>query len=140
MRRRRLSSLRMLTSNSPTGRWVDMKRTGAWWEMVANWFAGQCLFLTSYSVILMMRLDTAMNSPLCEKARKQHDRQEGRTIIRLDKVISSAHQVIVDGSPGTGNYYEAWPLLTYLHNNPDKFEGLGPTTLRDMFSKATPGL
>jgi hypothetical protein len=42
-------------------------------------------------------------------------------------------QVIVDGSSGSGNYYQAWPFLTYLTNNPDGYSGLGPTALRDMF-------
>ena len=44
-------------------------------------------------------------------------------------------QVMVDGSQGSGNYYQAWPFLTYLTNNPDGYAGLGATALRDMFRK-----
>lgn len=96
--------------------WVDQRRTGAWWETVANFVA-----------------DTYMTSPLCASARSRFGQPEGRTLIDLNKVIGSAHQVIVDGSSGTGNYYQAWPFLTYLTNNPDGFPGLGTTALRDMF-------
>jgi hypothetical protein len=73
-----------------------MKRTGAWWEMVANWFAGKLSSRLEQRSMTRLNfiLDTAMNSPLCEKARKQHGRPEGKTIIRLDKVIGSSHQVI----------------------------------------------
>lgn len=96
--------------------WVEQTRTGAWWETVANFVA-----------------DTYMTSPLCEGARNQFGEPEGDTIIDLNKVLGSSYQVIVDGSQGSGNYYQAWPFLTYLTNNPDGYEGLGPTCLRDMF-------
>jgi hypothetical protein len=96
--------------------WIEQTRTGAWWETVANFVA-----------------DTYLTSPLCAPAREAHGQTEGDTIIDLNKVIGSAHQVIVDGTPGSGNYYQAWPFLTYLTNNPDGYEGLGTTCLRDMF-------
>lgn len=96
--------------------WVEQTRTGAWWETVANFVA-----------------DTHMTSPLCEAARARFGVAEGKTIIELDKVIGDSHQVIVDGSSGSGNYYQAWPFLTYLTNNPDNYAGLGATALRDMF-------
>lgn len=98
--------------------WVDQQRTGAWWETVANFVA-----------------DTYLTSPLCAAARAKHGRPEGGTIIELNKVISNAHQVIVDATANSGNYYQAWPFLTYLTNNPDRVTGLGPNTLRDMFRK-----
>ena len=96
--------------------WVEQTRTGAWWETVANFVA-----------------DYYMTSPVCAPARMKFDQQEGRTIIDLNKVIGDSHQVIVDGSQGSGNYYQAWPFLTYLTNNPDGYPGLGATALRDMF-------
>ncbi len=96
--------------------WVEQTRTGAWWETVANFVA-----------------DTYLTSPLCAKSRMDNGQPEGRTIIDLNKVIGDAHQVIVDGSQGSGNYYQAWPFLTYLTNNPDGYPGLGATALRDMF-------
>jgi hypothetical protein len=98
--------------------WVEQKRTGSWWETVAQWVA-----------------DTYITSPLCQADRAKFNQTEGRSLIDLNKVLGSAHQVIVDGSPGTGNYYEAWPFLTYITNNPDKFPNLGRTVLRDMMRK-----
>lgn len=74
-----------------------------------------------------------MTSPLCAASRANFSHPEGRTIIRLDKVISQSNSVLVDGSKGaSANYYESWPFITYLTNNPDKYPGLGPDTLRQM--------
>jgi hypothetical protein len=98
--------------------WVDQRRTGAWWETVANFVA-----------------ETYVTSPLCESARKGAGQAVGRSIIELNKVIGSSHQVLVDATQGSGNYYQAWPFLTYLTHNPDKYAGLGPTVLREMFRK-----
>ncbi|WYZ36034.1 hypothetical protein EsH8_X_000681 [Colletotrichum jinshuiense] len=95
--------------------WVGQGRTGAWWETVANWVA-----------------DTYNTSPLCADARTKNNQPEGRTEFEVDKVIGDSHQVIVDGSVDTGNYYQAWPFLTYLTNNPDNFAGLGRDTLHQM--------
>ncbi|KAL4736677.1 hypothetical protein BDV11DRAFT_211032 [Aspergillus similis] len=88
--------------------WVDQTMTGAWWEPLANWFA-----------------DTWMTSDLCASAREQYNQQAGSSVIELQKVIGGSYQVIVDGSTDTGNYYQAWPLFTYMTNNPDNFTGLG---------------
>ncbi|KAF4553414.1 Hypothetical protein D9617_7g031410 [Elsinoe fawcettii] len=97
--------------------WVNQGRTGAWWETVANFVA-----------------DTYQNSPICAAARTANNQPEGRsTNFAPAKIISNSHQVIVDGTPGSGNYYEAWPFLTYLTNNPDAFPKLGNDTLRQMF-------
>lgn len=95
--------------------WVDQTATGAWWETVANFVA-----------------DTFMTSPICEPARKAAGQAEGKTIIDLNKVIGDSFQVIVDGSQGSGNYYQAWPFLTYITNNPDGWAGLGTSTLGTM--------
>ncbi|KAL5049130.1 hypothetical protein BDW71DRAFT_217755 [Aspergillus fruticulosus] len=88
--------------------WVDQTMTGAWWEPLANWFA-----------------DTWMTSDLCASARDQYNQKAGTSVIELQKVIGDSYQVIVDGSTGTGNYYQSWPLFTYMTNNPDNFTGLG---------------
>lgn len=95
--------------------WVEQTATGAWWEAVANFVA-----------------DTFMTSPICEPARKAAGQAEGKTIIDLNKVIGDSFQVIVDGTQGSGNYYQAWPFLTYLTNNPDGWAGLGTATLGTM--------
>jgi hypothetical protein len=80
-----------------------------------------------------------MTSDLCAAARKRGNQPVGQTVIRLDVVISRAHQVIVDGTSGSGNYYESWPFITYLTNNPDNIEGLGKFALRNMFRKYKKG-
>src|SRR5450759_3075785 len=80
-----------------------------------------------------------MTSDLCAAARKRGNQPVGQTIIRLDVVISRAHQVLVDGTSGTGNYYESWPFITYFTNNPDNIEGLGKFALRNMFRKYKKG-
>lgn len=41
--------------------------------------------------------------------------------------------MLVDGSADSGNYYEAWPFLTYLTANPDEFAGIGRDTMRELF-------
>jgi hypothetical protein len=84
--------------------WVDQKRTGAWWETVANWVA-----------------DTYLTSSLCEAARNKHGTAAGDTVIDLSKVIGQSYMLIVSDQ----NYYEAWPFFTYLTTNPDNYPGLG---------------
>ncbi|PNS17458.1 hypothetical protein CAC42_7141 [Sphaceloma murrayae] len=102
--------------------WVDQGNTGAWWETVANFVA-----------------DTYQTSPLCAAARAANNQPTATaTNINLDKLISNSFRVLVDGSQGTGNYYEAWPFLTYLTNNPDGFPNLGNDTLRQMFRQYKP--
>ncbi len=102
--------------------WVDQGRTGAWWETVANWVA-----------------DTYKTSSLCASARAAHGQSATATEIDLQKVIGDSYQVIVDGSVNTGNYYEAWPFLTYITANPDGYAGLGQTAVRDMIRQYSRG-
>ncbi len=92
--------------------WVDQKNTGFWWESVANFVA-----------------DTFMTSPFCEDARDAHGIAEGRTLIELDTVIGHSYWTICMNQ----NYYQAWPFLTYLTNNPDGYPGLGRMVLPDLF-------
>jgi len=79
--------------------------------------------------------DTYMTAPFCEKARSKYGQKEGRTIIELGKVLGSSYQVIVDGTRGSGNQYQAWPIFSYITYNPDKYPSLGFTAMRDMFRK-----
>jgi hypothetical protein len=102
--------------------WVDQGRTGAWWETVANWFA-----------------DTYKTSPLCADGRSKFGQSATATEIDLNKVIGESFQVLVDGSSGSGNYYEAWPFLSYLTYNVDKFAGLGTNTIRESFAQYSKG-
>ena len=92
--------------------WIDQGRTGAWWETVANWFT-----------------DTYQTDPLCEQARERRGLpRAGDTIINLDANIALSYLPIVH----TRNYYQAWPFLTYLTNNPDQYSGLGRMAVADL--------
>ncbi|KAF2831085.1 hypothetical protein CC86DRAFT_341687 [Ophiobolus disseminans] len=102
--------------------WVEQGRTGAWWETVANWYA-----------------DTYKTSPLCAEGRSKFGQSTSATEINLNKVIGDSFQVLVDGSAGSGNYYEAWPFLSYLTYNADKFAGLGTNTIRESFVQYSKG-
>ncbi|RYP05289.1 hypothetical protein DL764_003887 [Monosporascus ibericus] len=84
--------------------------------MVANWVA-----------------DTYKTSELCAGARSQFGQPTTATNINLQKVIGDSFQVLVDATADSGNYYEAWPFLTYLTANPDEFAGLGRDTVRELF-------
>ncbi|KAL0940533.1 dockerin type 1 [Colletotrichum truncatum] len=96
--------------------WVNQGRTGAWWETLANWVS-----------------DTFLTSPLCANARSQYGQATPQTSeIDVIKTIGDSFQVIVDGSAGSGNYYQAWPFFTYITNNPDNFAGLGRDVLRQL--------
>ncbi|KAI0518050.1 hypothetical protein F5B22DRAFT_645299 [Xylaria bambusicola] len=102
--------------------WVDQGRTGAWWETIANWVA-----------------DTYKTSTFCASARSAHGQSATATEINLRKIIGDSYQVLVDGSVNTGNYYEAWPFLSYITANPDGYAGLGKTAVRDMIRKYNRG-
>ncbi|KAI9148225.1 hypothetical protein HJFPF1_12052 [Paramyrothecium foliicola] len=102
--------------------WVHQGRTGAWWETFANWFA-----------------DTVQTSDLCAAAREAHGLDGASTTqVALTKIISDSYQVLVDGTPNTANYYEAWPFLTFLTNNPANIRGLGNDTLHQMMLQYEP--
>jgi hypothetical protein len=73
-----------------------------------------------------------MTSPFCEAARKKYGFNDFPSILRWEPVINNAHLVLVDGTPGKGNYYQSWPFLAYLTYNPDKIRGLGKFAVRDM--------
>ncbi|KAJ4357629.1 uncharacterized protein N0V89_002205 [Didymosphaeria variabile] len=99
--------------------WVDQTRTGAWWETIANFVA-----------------DLYISTPLCVAAKASAGLPaQGDSIIELKKIIGDSFQVLVDGTSGSGNYYQAWPFLSYITNNPDAYPGLGKTILLDMIRK-----
>jgi hypothetical protein len=98
--------------------WIDQGRTGAWWETIANFVA-----------------DTYVTSKLCANARTKFSQSEKDSLINLKKVIGDSHQVIVDGTRNTGNYYEAWPFFSYLYNNPDNYTGMGLSIFPGIWTK-----
>ncbi|KAJ4294560.1 hypothetical protein N0V90_008251 [Kalmusia sp. IMI 367209] len=98
-------------------------KTGAWWETIANFIA-----------------DLYISTPLCTAAKTSVGLPSIEdSIIELKKVIGDSFQVIVDGTSGSGNYYQAWPFLSYITNNPDNYAGLGKTVLLDMIRKYSLG-
>jgi Family of unknown function (DUF6055) len=98
--------------------WIDQKRTGFWWETVANWVA--------YSF---------MTSSYCEDARTTFGVTGATTIIdqmhTLQTVYNQSYTVICNDQ----NYYQAWPFFTYLTNNPDEYPGLGKMAVPDLMRK-----
>jgi hypothetical protein len=98
--------------------WIEQKRTGYWWETVANW--------VSYSFL---------TSPHCQSARTAFNIAEGTTILdgmrTLETVYNQSHTVLCNDQ----NYYQAWPFLTYLTNNPDNYPGLGKLAVQDLMRK-----
>jgi hypothetical protein len=98
--------------------WIDQKRTGYWWETVANWVA--------YSFLM---------SPHCADARNGAGVKEATTIIdqmhTLQTVYNQSYSVICNDQ----NYYQAWPFLYYLTTNPDNYPGLGKLAVQDLMRK-----
>lgn len=92
--------------------WVDQKRTGFWWESVANFVA-----------------DTFITSSYCDGARRAFGIASGRTIIDLRTVIGNSQWTICMNQ----NYYQAWPFFAYLTYNPDGYPGLGRMALPSLF-------
>lgn len=98
--------------------WIDQGRTGAWWETIAQFVA-----------------ETYLTSDSCANARNRFNQSAGDTLIELNKVIGDSHQVIVDGTQGSGNYYQAWPFFIYMVNNPDKYPNLGWSIFPSVWTK-----
>lgn len=95
--------------------WVNQGRTGAWWETFANWIA-----------------DTYRTSELCAASRSKYNQPTDRSEINVRKTIGDSWQVLVDGTAGSGNYYEAWPFFTFLTSNLDSYQGLGRNALNQL--------
>jgi hypothetical protein len=83
--------------------WVNQGRTGAWWETVAQWVA-----------------DTFKSSSYYATVGAKYNVSQSGTIIDLNTTLGRSYLTLVHAD----NRYQAWPFLTYLTNNPDKFSGL----------------
>jgi hypothetical protein len=102
--------------------WIDQKRTGYWWETIANWVAY-----------------TYLSSPYCEDARDKFN-VKGITTINdqmhtLQTIYGQSYSVICNDQ----NYYQAWPFFTFLTNNPDNYPGLGKNAVQDLMRKYMKG-
>jgi hypothetical protein len=98
--------------------WIDQKRTGYWWESVANWFAYS--FLTS---------------PYCDSARTAFGVKPATTIIDQMHTLTTIYNMSYTVICNDQNYYQAWPFFTYLTNNPDNYPGLGKMAVADLMRK-----
>ncbi|KAJ3528830.1 hypothetical protein NM208_g10025 [Fusarium decemcellulare] len=103
----------------------------AWLEVVNEYLAVPGVTVHEYGHGMHYHQKT-WTSDICATARKNHNQEATDTEIELQKVLGDAHQVIVDGTADSGNYYQAWPFLAYLTNNPDDFAGLGQDTIRQL--------
>lgn len=95
--------------------WVDQGNTGLWWESVANFVAF-----------------TFLTSTYCENARNKFGIKAPSTVVdqeTLTKVYNNSNTVILYNQ----NHYQAWPIWTYLSNNPDNYPGIGRMVLPNMW-------
>lgn len=88
--------------------WVDQDITGAWWESLANWFREMYLASDYYEGTVQ----TCWFEP--------YIRNMSLTL------------------PHGRNYYEVWPLLVYMCDNPDNLGTLGMDSVKRMISEALP--
>ncbi|MBE6842363.1 MAG: N-acetylglucosamine-1-phosphate uridyltransferase [Ruminococcus sp.] len=89
--------------------WVDQDITGAWWECVANWFREMYL---------------------------QSDNYKGTVqTCGFEPYMRNLSLTLPHGR----NYYEVWPFLVYMSENPDNLEGLGKDSVKRIMSEALPG-
>jgi hypothetical protein len=98
--------------------WIEQKRTGFWWETVANWVA--------YSFL---------GSPYCESARNQFKIKPLTTIVDQMHTLTTVYNMSYTVLCNAQNYYQAWPFLMYLTNNPDNYPGLGKLAVQDLMRK-----
>jgi hypothetical protein len=98
--------------------WIDQKRTGYWWETIANWVAYS--FLTS---------------PYCDSARTKFNVQPATTIIDQMHTLQTVYGISYTPICNDQNYYQAWPFFTYLTNNPDSYPGIGKMVVADLMRK-----
>lgn len=91
--------------------WIDQTITGPWWESFANWCAER------YMVSDYFSYNGKIYSPQTEFFPKFYEN------------ISNCH-------PGINDYYEYWPFLQYLEDNPDNLPGLGKGFLVKMIKNA----
>ncbi|KNY25606.1 DUF6055 domain-containing protein [Pseudobacteroides cellulosolvens] len=91
--------------------WVDSTITGAWWEAVADWLREQYLTSPNYQYNgKIYSPDTNFFDPMY-----------------MNGSLCSPHG---------RTYYDAWPILQYIAENPDNYPYYGRDFMRDMMQKA----
>ena len=88
--------------------WVDQDITGAWWESLANWFREMYLMSDYYKG----------DTKTCW----------------FEPYLRNLSLTLPHGR----DYYEVWPFLVYLCDNPDNLPTLGVQTVKRLISEAEP--
>lgn len=86
--------------------WVNNNYLGPWWEGIANWFAEQYMYEYADTVSGINKTDLAVN------------------------YLRATHLTKMNGR----GYYEAWPILQYLTENPDGFDNYGTNFVHEILA------
>lgn len=93
--------------------WNDNSYTSAWWETIANWFREQYLYSSYY--------------------------QYNGTVYAPDTgSVDPFYTTLSLCSPHGRNYYDAWMILQYLHENPDNYPYFGKDFIKKLMQEALP--
>ncbi|KAF2846240.1 hypothetical protein T440DRAFT_433231 [Plenodomus tracheiphilus IPT5] len=100
--------------------WNDDENTWDWWETVATYIS-----------------DEFHSTSTCRAAKASHglSTEPWPSQINPTFLHENTHLILVDGNRTTGNRRAAFPFISYLNNNPDKYTGLGKQTLLNMLRK-----
>lgn len=88
--------------------WVDQEITGAWWESLANWFREMYIGSEYYTGDVQT--------------------------VWFEPYLRNLSLCMPHGR----DYYEVWPFLVYLSDNPDNLPGLGTKAVSRIISEAKP--
>lgn len=91
--------------------WNDQTITGPWWESVANWFSERYMASDYYSY-------------------------NGKNYSPSTQYFAPLYENFDRCQPNKDDYYEYWPFLQYLEENPDNLPGLGKGFLVRMVKQA----
>lgn len=80
--------------------WNDQTITGPWWESVANWFAERYMVSDYYSY-------------------------NGKNYSPATDYFAPLYENLDCCQPNKDDYYQYWPFIQYLEENPDNLPGLG---------------
>ncbi|TKX20456.1 hypothetical protein C1H76_7266 [Elsinoe australis] len=96
--------------------WWNQTNANGWAETIANYVG-----------------ETYNTSPLCAASRAKTKDAGGWTLFQPRITMSLSYLTLIDATP-TGNDYYAWPFLSYLTTNLDKFPGLGTNIMKKLFN------
>ncbi len=91
--------------------WIDQTITGPWWESVANWFSERYMASDYYSY-------------------------NGKNYSPQSEYFPGFYENLSNCHPNINDYYQYWPFLQYLEENPDNLPGLGKGFIVKMIQQA----